>query len=127
MDRLLRAVTALTGLVVAGESLALLIGMHLFARAEAWMGLKNDLLAIFDVALGVVLVVLALRRGDVVFPVLVQVLILISALTHLYRGWEYLAGAGDRFFFNLPLLVFCGLRLAGLVGTLLLAYWSSQA
>jgi hypothetical protein len=118
--KLLRLIAGLTGAVVAGESLALLVGMHVFAKAEAWIDTKNIALALFDVAVGVGLVILALGRGAPSFSFFVRGALLVAAMTHVYRVWEYLVGSEGRFFFNLPLLAFCVLRLLGLVAILVL-------
>jgi hypothetical protein len=60
-----KAATLLTGMVVAGEALALLVGMHLLNEGDnPWPSLKNDFFLALDIAAGLGLIYLALvHRG----------------------------------------------------------------
>jgi hypothetical protein len=111
-----------TGLVVAGEALALLVGMHLLSKgANAWLSVKNDLFLALDMVAGLDLVYLALaQRGDA-WPYALSSVAALALLTHGYREWEYLAQAANPFCANAPLFVVNNLKLAGLVAVVILS------
>jgi hypothetical protein len=109
-----RAILGLTGALVAIESVALAIGLCLLQRAAGWCTASNALLALSDIAGGAWLVAAAVR-GDM--PGRTSILAVTVALfaTHVFRGWQYLAGAANPFCANPPLFVFNNIRLAGLL------------
>ena len=119
MRPLLRIITGLTGAVIAIESLALFVGLHVLSPEQMpWTGPKNDAFVLLDVIVGGGLIYLALRCREGPFPpIFFFVLVAVSLLAHGYREWEYLAGVDDRFTFNLPLFVFNNVRLAGLIAS----------
>jgi hypothetical protein len=104
----------LTGLTMAGEALALLVGMHVLSAGDnLWISVKNDLFLALDIVAGLGLLYLVLaRRG---MPLVLYFLVGLGLLTHGYRVWEYLARAGNPFCANLPLFVVNNLKLAGLL------------
>jgi hypothetical protein len=66
-----RIASLLTGLTMAGEALALLVGMHILSAVDnPWISVKNDLFLALDIVAGLGL---------------------------LYHAWEYLARASNPF------------------------------
>lgn len=113
-------VTLVTGLFIAGEALALLVGMHFSSEGDkTWITFKNDLFLVLDIVLGLGLVYLALAHRGAAWPYALYVLAGLALLTHGYREWEYLAGADNAFCATTPLFVVNNLKLAGLVASLL--------
>jgi hypothetical protein len=103
----------LTGLTMAGEALALLVGMHVMSAGDnPWISVKNDLFLTLDIVagLGLLYLVLAHRGVSSAFYCLVG----LAGLTHGYREWEYLVRASNLFCANAPLFVVNNLKLAGL-------------
>lgn len=98
--------TLLTGGVLVGEALALLVGMHLLSKGKApRISVKNDLFLALDIAAGLGLVTLALVQRAAARPYALSFLVGLALLTHGYRAWEYLARAGNPFCANAPLFV----------------------
>ena len=113
--------TLLTGMVVAGEALALLVGMHFLSEGDnPWISWKNDLFLVLDVVAGLGLVYLALVHRGAAWPYALFILTGLTLLTHGYREWEYLAGAGNPFCANAPLFVVNNLKIAGLLAVAIL-------
>ncbi len=114
-----RIASLLTGLTMAGEALALLVGMHtLSAGDNPWTSVKNDLFLTLDIVAGLGLLYLVLaRRGA---PYGLYFLVGLALLTHGYREWEYLARASNPFCTNLPLFVVNSLKFAGLLAVAIL-------
>lgn len=114
-------VTLVTGLFIAGEALALLVGMHFSSEGDhTWISFKNDLFLVLDIVVGLGLVYLALGQRGAAWPYALYSLAGLALLTHGYREWEYLAGADNAFCANTPLFVVNNLKLFGLVASLLL-------
>lgn len=110
-----KVLTALTGIVVAGEALALAVGMHILSPADnRWISLKNDLFLGLDVIVGLGLVLVAAVSRRVVPSVMLYALVFISLVAHGYREWEYLVRAANAFCANTPLFVLNNLKLGGL-------------
>jgi hypothetical protein len=109
-----KVASLLTGLTMAGEALALLVGMHIPSAGDnPWISVKNDLLLALDIVAGLGVPYLLMgRRGA---PYALYFLVSLAVLTHGYRVWEYLARAGNPFCANLPLFVVNNLKLAGLL------------
>jgi hypothetical protein len=116
--------TLLTGLVLAGEALALLVGMHFLSESHnPWISLKNDLFLALDIVAGLGLVGLALAHRGSGWPYALYSLVGLALLTHGYREWEYLAGASNPFCANAPLLIVNTVKLVGLLAVALLGAW----
>ena len=116
-----KIITLLTGLVIVGEALALLIGMHfLSGRDNPWVSFKNDLLLALDIFTGSALVFLSLRNGVPGNPIF-WIMSGLTLLTHAYRDWEYLVQAANQFCLNLPLFLVNNFKLAGVITIFLLA------
>ena len=112
----------LTGMVVAGEALALLVGMHLLSKGDnSWISAKNDLFLALDIVAGLGLVYLALAHRGSAWPYALYSLVGLALLTHGYREWEYLARAGNPFCANAPLFVLNNLKLVGLAAVAILS------
>lgn len=108
-----KIIAVLTGLVIAGEAAALLVGMHLFVRpASHWLVPKNNALAALDIVTGAIIVVLAITGKS---PNLFYTAAALALITHTFRDWEYLASAEIPFVFNLPLFIVNNLKLAGVI------------
>jgi hypothetical protein len=113
--------TLLTGLVIAGEALALLVGMHFLSEGpNPWVSFKNDLFLVLDIVAGLGLVYLALAHRGPGWPYGLFTLAGLALLTHGYREWEYLAGAGNPFCANAPLFIVNTVKLVGLVAVFVL-------
>jgi hypothetical protein len=117
-----RVLELATGLAVAGEALALAVGMHLLSpRPNAWISAKNDLLLVIDIAVGVGLVGLALGDAAGSQTGILSVCLAAGITTHLYREWQWSTKALGRFCLNRPLMVVNTIKLAGLLGMAALA------
>ena len=115
-----KVILLLTGMVIAVEAIALLVGMHFLSeRNNPWISFKNDLLLTLDLFVGSMLVVFSLRNGNSGEP-LFWVALGLVLLTHTYRDWEYLFHAANQFCFNLPLFVVNNIKLAGLLSITIL-------
>jgi hypothetical protein len=115
-DMPFKVVTLVTGLFIAGEALALLVGMHFSSEGDkTWITFKNDLFLVLDIVVGLGLVYLALAHRGAAWPYALYI------LAGLAREWEYLAGADNAFCANTPLFVVNNLKLFGLVASLFLS------
>ena len=101
------------GLLVAGESLALWIGVIVRQPDSPWVTDTVRILLVLDIVSGAALAASA-DGGVLQVPAAAVIL-----ATHAYRVWEYLAGRPDRFCFNLRLFLFNNLKLLGVVGVIL--------
>jgi hypothetical protein len=111
-----QVLTILTGVVVAGEGLALVVGMHILSPpSNPWISLKNDLFLALDVIVGIALVIVAVTNRRMVESTMLLVLASASTIAHGYREWEYLVRAGDAFCANAPLFAVNSLKLVALL------------
>lgn len=94
----------ITGLLIAGESLALYEGMKL--RKTGWVNPVNNGYVVFDVAIGCILI--ASAYGAIHTQ---AILVGASVLTHVIRDYDYYKKVPDRYAFNVPLLVVLNVRL----------------
>ncbi|MBN2002400.1 MAG: hypothetical protein JXA21_03495 [Anaerolineae bacterium] len=102
---LLKTLAILTGLVIAGEALALAVGMHcLSPRDNPWISAKNDLLLALDFIAGAGLVILAATSRNLDVPDIFYGLVAISAAAHGYRAWEYFTRTSHAFCINRDLV-----------------------
>lgn len=116
----LRGGTILTSLLIGGEALALLIGMHVLSeRPNLWISVKNDFLLILDLVSALGLVLIVMNRNAILSNAF-YVLVIVSILSHGYRGWEYFADIQNKFCINLPLFIINDLKLLGLLIVLVL-------
>lgn len=113
---LFKLAAALTGAAVAGEALALLVGMHILGEGDnPWISLKNDALIGLDILCGLGLMGVALICRDPANSTWLYLFAAGSLLSHLYREWEYLAQASNPFCANRPLFAVNNLKLVGLI------------
>ena len=113
----LRVSELVAGLAVAGEAVALTVGMHFLSpRPNTWISAKNDLLLAIDVGVGVGLVGLALADAVGTQSGILGVCLAVGITAHFYRAWQWLADASGRFCINRPLVAVNAIKLAGLVG-----------
>ncbi len=97
-------VQLITGLLIAGESIALFIGMKL--QKSEWLNPVNNGYIVFDIIIGALLIASSLG----VLPTQV-ILVGTSLITHIIRDYDYYKNVPDRYAFNIPLLVLLNLRL----------------
>lgn len=120
LDLVVQVGAVLVGLAIAGEGIALLVGMHLLSgRNKPWVSLRNDVLLACDLIAGSALVVVA-AAGALPGPAF-WLVAAVALLAHAYREWEYVAGRANRFCINRPLLAMNTAKLAGLAAILALA------
>jgi hypothetical protein len=112
----IKMLTTLTGIVIAGEALALVLGMHVLSPGgNPWISLKNDLLLGLDIVVGAGLLIVAANRGSPPASGIFYVLVCTALVTHGYREGEVLARAGNAFCANAPLFAVNSLKLVGLL------------
>ena len=113
----LRAIAALTSLLITGEALALLVGMHFFiGNDNPWISFKNDLLIGLDVIAGLGLIAVLLLNEDVFRSNVFYLATFIAVFSHGYREWEFIADSNDnKFCATEPLFVVNNLKLLGLL------------
>ena len=88
----------IAGALVAGEALALLVGMHLpVGIHHPWLSLKNYSFLILDIAIGSAILAAAFRKQDELLSGWLLLLAGAALLLHLYREWEHLSGLPNRF------------------------------
>ena len=118
----LKVITTLTGLLMVGEALALLIGTLLIVEdTGGWLSLKNGLLLHIDIVTGVALILVALLVKEFPRSPIFWTVTLIAVAAHVFRDWEYVTGGQNVFLANLGLFVLNNIKLAGLFLTPLLA------
>jgi hypothetical protein len=111
----LKAITALTGLLMVGEAVALLLGaLQTTGDSGGWLSLKNGLLLQVDIITGVGLILIALLVKDFLDSPIFYVVMVVAVMTHVFRDWEYVNGVQNMFLANLNLLILNNVRLAGL-------------
>jgi hypothetical protein len=127
----MKAITFITGLVVAGEALALLVGMYILSpQPNPWISGRNSFWVGLDIACGAGLICLILMSESSLRDGLLMVLALIAMGGHAYREWEYFASSeASRFLANVPLFVLNNVKLIGLisiVGMLVIAFFRDK-
>jgi len=107
----------LTGLVTAGEALALVVAMYFLSEGNnPWISVKNELFLMLDFGTGLGLVYVALAHRGAAWLYILYTLAGLAGLIHGYLEWEYLAGAGNPYCANAPLFIVntpktaCGLQ-----------------
>lgn len=117
----IKVVAIITGLLIAGEALALLIGMRAVGPVEnPWLTPVNNTLLVLDLATGAGLVAFALLAQDLRSSALFFGLAVVAILTHSYRVWEVMAANPNPFCANLSMVIMNAIKLIGAAGTLLL-------
>ena len=116
-DGFFRGITIITGVLIAWEALALLVGMYLLSpRPNPWItGLHTFLIAL-DILCGAGLIYLCLNGATSTRDGLIFIIVLISAAAHIFRDWQYFTGGGGIIFLtNAPLFIFNNVKLIGLI------------
>jgi hypothetical protein len=114
LPQILRGGTLLTGLVILGEAVALLVGMHVSSeRDNPWISVKNDVLLLADLLTGAGLIYLALTQETLSRSALFYSITALALLAHGYREWEYAANALNKFCLNAPLMIVNTVKLTG--------------
>jgi len=124
---ILKIVTVLTGSVITGEALALLMGMFLLSpQPNSWITSRNTFWLALDILCGAGLISLMLLWRGNFRDVLLFALALIAFSSHVYREWEYFTNKStDRFLINIPLFVLNTVKLIGIIaiaGIMLITY-----
>jgi hypothetical protein len=96
-----------TGVLIAGESLALYVIMRL--RDSPWINPINTAYVAIDILVGLIL----LASGYDLIPVK-DIILIIATLLHIYRDYAVYKILDNPFAFNLPLLVVLNIRLIAL-------------
>ena len=113
---LLRIGMGLIGLVILGEALALLVGMHFLSeRSNPWVSFKNDLLLSVDMITGAGIIYFAVVNGRMSQSHVVYFVVALALLTHGYRAWEYWVNVPHKFCINTALFAFNSVKLVGLL------------
>jgi hypothetical protein len=124
----LRLSALLTGSVVLGEALALIVGLHILPAGDSpWLSRKNDTLLALDVATGLGLMLIPVLRREASHIPMLCVLTVVATVTHGYRTWEYLIGADNAFCANIPLCAVNNLKLLGTLTVASSALWWAAA
>jgi hypothetical protein len=116
-DGFFRGITIITGVLIAGEALALLVGMYLLSpRPNPWiMGLHTFFIAL-DILCGAGLIYLCFNGATSTRDGLIFIIVLISAAAHVFRDWQYFnTGREIIFLTNTPLFIFNNVKLIGLI------------
>ena len=116
-DGFFRGITIITGALIAGEALALLVGMYLLSsRPNPWItGLHTFFIAL-DILSGLVLIYLCFSGAAGTRDRLIFIIVLISAAAHIFRDWQYFTGGKEIIFLtNTPLFIFNNVKLIGLI------------
>jgi hypothetical protein len=111
---LVAILAVVTGLLVAGEAVALWIGVVVLNPDSPWVTKMVRTLLVADIVSGAALV------ASVDSPILLVPAATVILATHAYRVWEVLARRPDRFCFNLGLFVFNNIKLLGALGVIVL-------
>ena len=118
---LIGVITFLLGLIVIGEAIALLVGMHLLNKhSKPWISIKNDLLLAVDIITGAAIIYIAMVNGIMSQSNIVYLVMVFALLAHGYREWEYLINAPNKFCVNASLFAFNNIKLIGLLVVILL-------
>ena len=110
----LAILTTVTGLLVAGEALALWIGVIVLHPESPWVTRSVRILLVLDIVSGAAL------AASIDSSILQVPAVFVVLVTHAYRTWETMAGRPERFCFNKWLFVFNIIKLLGAVGVIVL-------
>jgi hypothetical protein len=109
---------------MAGEALALLVGMHLLSEStNPWISFKNDLFLGLDIIAGLGLILVAATNRDARTSIVFYGSAFVSIAAHGYREWEYLARTSNMFCVNAPLFAMNNLKIIGLLIIVVGAMW----
>ena len=119
--QLLNAIIASMGIIILSEALILIAGMNILKIGDwAWINLKNNIILLFDVLGGILMILLALLNDDNALFVFLTILLIFQFGTHIYRTFEYFNLNERRFCNNIALAVFNFVKTIGLIVILIL-------
>ena len=110
----LAILTTVTGLLVAGEALALWIGVIVLHPESPWVTRSVRILLVLDIVSGAALV------ASIDSSILQVPAVFVVLATHAYRVWENIIQKPGRFCFNKWLIVLNIVKLLGAVGVIVL-------
>ena len=109
----LKSASLVTGGLLAGEAIFLLIGMNLTEDKNPWATPKNNWLAIGDLLTGLGMIYQAQNNQELYDSQTLYFYSSLSTLTHTYRECEYFKDKENKFCANLPLFVMNNIKLLG--------------
>ncbi|MCG8699344.1 MAG: hypothetical protein MI922_14915 [Bacteroidales bacterium] len=114
-ERSMKITTIVTGGLIAGESLALLVGMNLLSSGpNPWNTNRNNIMLGLDIITGAGMIYLGLTSNNLHSSKLLYALTSVNIASHTFRSYEYFGPGGDsKFCFNLPLFIVNNLKLTG--------------
>ena len=108
-----------TGLIVFGEGMALLVGVHILNKSNTpWASLKNDIFLATDIIAGLLLVYFAFKPENVFAPAIFWSATVGLLISHGYRDVEYFLDLDNKFCTNIPSMIFNNVKLLGLLAIL---------
>lgn len=114
IQQLFTVIVIITGILIAGEAIALLVGMHFLSPGNnPWISIKNDLLLGLDIVIGLALIYSMITGTRTASLSAFYILVGAALLTHGFREYEYLARLPNRFCVNQPLFILNNLKLIG--------------
>lgn len=112
----LKTAAFFTGTLIAGEAVALWIGMHVLSgEGNPWISPQNDALLLLDMLTGFGLMEIALSEENLEESSIFGALVALGIFTHLYREVEYFSDSENKFLFNQPLFAVNSIKLVGLI------------
>ena len=108
-------------LTIAGEALALFIGMYFLKRNREWFITRNIIFIFLDVVTGVGIFYLTMS-GKPVSNIIFSELVIAAAVAYLLRSVEYFSKRKIKFCFNIPLFVVNNIKLIGLIVVYILGF-----
>ncbi len=115
-----------TGLLVLGEALALVVGVRFADPTDPWVTTQHDLLLSLDVLVGGMLCWVGTRSSIEAWPDSLGTLLLVAVCVHIYRLWQVVAGVPNPYATGDALAATTVLKLLA-VGTLFVAFAAYRA
>lgn len=113
-DSLQHTVLLLTGLLIFGEALALLIGTGFIIKPRpVWLNTKNFAFLLDDLFFGILLILLAAQVFTQTW--IFWVVVISTFLSHALRDAEFVANFPNKFCANAGLFLLNNVKLAGLL------------
>ena len=120
MDNIpLHLIFPVVGAIVAGEALALIIGMLIIKKGNSpWNIARNRKYLYADLFIGIVLILNSNFNENLWYTIVVAISIIVAIATHFFRVGEYLLKKPNAFCANTALFVVNNLKLVLLFGLL---------
>lgn len=109
----LKSASLVTGGLLAGEAIFLLIGMNFTEENNRWATPKNNWLALSDLLTGLGMIYQAQNNQELYDSQTLYFYSSLSTLTHTYRECEYFKDKENKFCTNMPLFVMNNIKLLG--------------